>query len=317
MTRSVQVRFIIFVFLTVAFILCPFKKLRNFGDNLPEGTAKIASSKLTTVSNASAQVPQIAHFIIKGGRLKFYQYLSLKSIRIHFHPCWSLNVYNDTPITGKWWEVALRDLDVTLRDHGLNLTHINGTVIKYGAHRSDWVRINMMYREGGLYIDSDVWLVNSLDRFLDYPVTMGYESKPRALPNAAILAKPGAPFMRRWLDYYMSNYDPDNWGQNSVLYPATLALNHPDEVHTEEWSWMRPNYAETTLIYDHLIDFSKDKYMIHLWNSFLTWTNAFDLDIFEDKDLEYNSTRFGSRTTPGAQTTFLEAARYIHSFPIV
>src|SRR6202008_3175277 len=53
------------------------------------------------------------------------------------------------------------------------------------------------------------------------------------LANAVILAEPDAPFLRRWLEEYRSFRSAgkdEYWSEHSVLLPAKLATQHPDEI---------------------------------------------------------------------------------------
>ncbi|KAJ3476624.1 hypothetical protein NLG97_g9069 [Lecanicillium saksenae] len=59
---------------------------------------------------------------------------------------------------------------------------------------------------------------------------MGYEGgHRRAMANSVIFAKRGAPFVERWLARY-DGFDPSIWDHHSVILPAALAREHPDEI---------------------------------------------------------------------------------------
>lgn len=69
------------------------------------------------------------------------------------------------------------------------------------AFVSDYVRLFVLYKYGGIYMDTDVEVVNSLDRFLDNDAFSGFESK-RSIPTGIMGAKKGSEIIKTFLDYY-------------------------------------------------------------------------------------------------------------------
>lgn len=49
------------------------------------------------------------------------------------------------------------------------------------AFVSDYVRVEVLYKYGGLYFDTDIELLNNLDRFLECKVLLGFEGKDNAI----------------------------------------------------------------------------------------------------------------------------------------
>ncbi len=84
--------------------------------------------------------------------------------------------------------------------------HINQYVLeayqsKKWAFVSDYVRLYALYHFGGLYMDTDVQVLKSLDGFLDNPAFFGYESETY-ISTAIIGAKKGHPMIKELLDEY-------------------------------------------------------------------------------------------------------------------
>lgn len=281
---------------------------------------EIKKKTIKTTAQQALKVPKIAHFVSIGGEFPFFQYLSLKSIQLYFQPK-TINVYNETKFYGRYWDMALSELkNLNFKNHNLNLTNINGTAIRFGAHKSDWIRINEIYKEGGLYIDTDVWLLQPLDRFEQNQVTMGYQNaKKRELPNAAIMAMPKAKFVERLLNTYYNDYRPNDWDYNSVRIPGKLATKFPDEIWVENTTWMRPNWKELNMIYDKLIPNFHEKYMLHLWHTaHQRISQRVDLKHLTPEDLWLNATTANKFSlTNTTNTTLIVAARKIFFADIV
>lgn len=70
------------------------------------------------------------------------------------------------------------------------------------AFAADWVRAYALYHFGGIYLDSDVELLGSFDKFLNRPYMLGRESGGSTVEAAVMGAEAGHPFFKALLDYY-------------------------------------------------------------------------------------------------------------------
>ena len=100
---------------------------------------------------------------------------------------------------------------------------------------------------GGIYLDTDVLVLKSLDPLRVHKLTLGV-SGPNEISNGIIIARRGAPFLRMWLENYHS-YVPGVWGLNSVTFGHRLYELFPHLVHVEREHLLRPTWKETDLIY--------------------------------------------------------------------
>ncbi|MGL4943355.1 MAG: glycosyltransferase [Thermoguttaceae bacterium] len=72
---------------------------------------------------------------------------------------------------------------------------------KQWAFVSDYVRLCALHRYGGVYLDTDMWLMKPLDIFLNHECFLGFESKK--LVNGAIIgAIPQHNFIAECVEYY-------------------------------------------------------------------------------------------------------------------
>lgn len=88
---------------------------------------------------------------------------------------------------------------------------------------SDYARIDIIYQFGGIYLDTDVELIKSLDDLLKYDMFCGFESRDDLMDKYGIAyeesvnlglgygAKKGHPILKSILDYYenLSFYNSD------------------------------------------------------------------------------------------------------------
>lgn len=69
------------------------------------------------------------------------------------------------------------------------------------AFVSDYVRLEVLYNMGGIYLDTDVEVFKSLDEFLEEDSFWGFEEKDY-IATSTIGAKKGNRFIKQFLDFY-------------------------------------------------------------------------------------------------------------------
>lgn len=100
---------------------------------------------------------------------------------------------------------------------------------KMWAYIADYVRIKTLYDNGGVYFDTDVSAVKTLDAFLENPAFVGIQDASvdglYDLVEPAILgSEPGNPFLRQVLDFY-SNHGIDTiW--TTLIYTMPEVFKH-------------------------------------------------------------------------------------------
>lgn len=73
---------------------------------------------------------------------------------------------------------------------------------KKWAFLSDYVRLKIVYEQGGVYLDTDVELVRSLDALVEQGAYMGFENSDRVATGLGFAAEAGHPFLRENMAYY-------------------------------------------------------------------------------------------------------------------
>lgn len=72
---------------------------------------------------------------------------------------------------------------------------------KKWAYVSDYIRAWAIYHQGGIYLDTDVFVIRTLDDLLNDRAFVGYE-RPDYPFTAVFGAEKGHPFVKKMLDYY-------------------------------------------------------------------------------------------------------------------
>lgn len=72
---------------------------------------------------------------------------------------------------------------------------------KKWAFVSDYIRVKVLYEYGGIYMDTDVEVIKSLDKFLKHPAFSGFETET-FIPTGIMACEKGNLWMKTLLEYY-------------------------------------------------------------------------------------------------------------------
>ena len=104
------------------------------------------------------------------------------------------------------WRVNLPDYE--LKEWNENSFDINSNFYVKEAYESrkfafvtDYVRLYALYKEGGIYMDTDVEVLKNLDPFLDLPAFSGFEDNVH-IPTGIMAAEKGSVWAGWQLKYY-------------------------------------------------------------------------------------------------------------------
>ncbi len=112
----------------------------------------------------------------------------------------------------KTWKKYLKDYEIIEWNESNFDIHSHPFVeaaykAKKWAFVSDYVRAYAIYNQGGIYLDTDVFVIDSLDPLLENKAFVGYEH-PDYPFTAVFGAEAGHPLIKDMLDYYdeLENY---------------------------------------------------------------------------------------------------------------
>ena len=192
----------------------------------------------------------IIHYIYglkkQDAEFPFVYYLSIlsnhiinKPLKIYFH-------YQYLPY-GKWWDNAKKLVSLNY----INCTDMywgNKKIIKY-AHKADKIRLEMLLKYGGVYMDIDTITYRpyndllkykkelslnsgsslfSVGNFIKYNFVIGIqeedygEDKSTLLCNAILFSTKNNIFIKKWIEQYEKHFIPDGWCEASVHLPYKI-----------------------------------------------------------------------------------------------
>lgn len=139
---------------------------------------------------------------------------------------------------------------------------------KMYAYMADYVRLKVLYEHGGVYFDTDIQVVKSLDDLLKkQKFVIGLE-KPNLCAAGVICAEKKHPLIKEVLAFY----DNDIWDYHIFTIPAIITkcmndYNFSDDVTVLEESYFYPFYFNEDFTFDCI---KENTYTIHWWEA--SWT---------------------------------------------
>ena len=168
------------------------------------------SPLMAQVSNQT-HVPKVLHFIWVGP--KPFPMESIDNVRswIAKHPDWKVKFWTDhtRPLPHEKMELCL------VQDfHFLKLADCYKKSENYGE-KSDVLRYEILYQEGGLYVDHDVECVKSFDQLSNhYDMYIGMQMPDKTCLSSSVVptnnligAKPCHPVLKRCIDKVAGHWD--------------------------------------------------------------------------------------------------------------
>jgi hypothetical protein len=107
------------------------------------------------------------------------------------------------------------------------------------AHRSDFARMKLLHEMGGVYLDTDAYVIRPLRELYSQEFVIAFdnivnidENKPKRMNNGVLLSAPNATFLELWQREYQK-FNPASFDHDSSVVPYRLATLYPDLLHVE------------------------------------------------------------------------------------
>ena len=237
-----------------------------------------------------ATIPKHYHFIfgLKPQNEPFHiaYYLCLKSC-IEVNSPEKISFYYENEPYGPWWDkikpsldlVKLIDIDYGF-DESLYDQHSEGLFIKQNglqyAHKTDFLRLKILYEQGGVYADMDTLFVKPYpEQLFESLCVLGHEeygAGVKTLCNAVIFAQAKSEFIQLWFAQTHNVFD-GTWNRHSCREAAILKQQNPQLLQVVDRSYFYHFDCTTQGLTDLLAlnsELPDTLYSIHLW-SHLWW----------------------------------------------
>ncbi len=146
------------------------------------------------------------------------------------------------------------------------------------AFVADYVRFWALYNHGGIYLDTDMFVVKSFNNLLNNNVFFAYEQEKLSLVgNGVIGSVKNNSFIKKIMEQYeQEKFDPNNLGKiiiPNIVTPCYNQYQNKEEITIYLFDYFHPfPFTEKRNIKQFLDYKTSNTYAIHLWNfSWYPW----------------------------------------------
>ena len=235
------------------------------------------------------KIPNIVHFIFglkeQTEKFSYVYYLSIISYLFYNNPEFAFFYYSYEPV-GFYWEL-IKDKLILIKIPANRVYSINNIVVHKYAHKADILRMELLQKYGGVYVDIDTISYKSITHLFEYDFMIGIQERNWTHPtnlynkpikyllcNAIMAGKPGNKFITNWMGKYHEYLHPDKWCEASVhlpgiIYEQMLNNNECDNIYiANESLFMEPSYMDVKSIFEGNKPPSSDLLCLHHWDSY-------------------------------------------------
>ncbi|ELU01262.1 hypothetical protein CAPTEDRAFT_224311 [Capitella teleta] len=238
------------------------------------GTSAVQQAK----PNDAALIPKLAHYWWIGDRpISYLMYLSILS-QLFVVQVERVTVYGNREPVGEYWELLKQYPRVRYSYHEVYVNY-HGQRVASPSLQSDIFRGEIIYKEGGIYMDSDALFVKPIDDLRGYDAVasldiMAEKGKfPEYFNLGVTMGKAGASF---WKNFNEANHKfrSDLYGYNGLALPYKLWEQNPTSIYHNPHlqvlcyygryrpTWV-PNYLNVSVHHNTNFNWKTDAYAIH------------------------------------------------------
>lgn len=263
-----------------------------------------------------AKIPNIVHFVFglreQWEPFHLMYYLAIESARQVLKPERIIMHCHRLPY-GMYWDLVREHLELKRVQPVEELGQVDYSAghvpeeYRY-AHHADFIRLDALIEDGGIYADIDTLFIRPLPESLfDHSFVIGREadvvdevdgSLRPSLCNALMMAEPGSEYARQWRAQMLAAMN-GSWSNHSCLLAQTLAERMPDAVHIEP----QASFMGIPLSQNGLADFLERDgldlsaaYSVHWWEHLWWEEQRRDFSTCSGRQLTLDSLRNGTST---------------------
>jgi len=159
------------------------------------------------------RIPKVIH-LLYFGETEFHNFHDRCVRSMLFHMLdYKVVIYNSTePVGNPYWDKLKTHPRVRI-EHVDVPSHFDGFELSHFQYKADVVRLEILYKHGGVYLDLDMLIVKNFDELFNTgkSLYLSKEGDGPGLINAFIAAKPQNEFLKIWLDNFKTGLRMGVW----------------------------------------------------------------------------------------------------------
>jgi hypothetical protein len=219
-------------------------------------------------------VPNIVHYVLFTiHEIEFGHFISILSVLRNQKPDQIIIHCDCDQLIGDYYKRIVNIMRSTKSNTSLIIRRIEKPTQIFGKplneewidwHASDITRIRVLIEFGGIYLDRDVYVVKSLNKFRKYEMTLNWDEN-QYLGSQILIGHKNSRFLKLYLESYR-DYDRNQWYYNGGIFPTTSILyENPQLVHRVKVEFGVDAPQVCPKVYNiHYPNWQKDYYTIHL-----------------------------------------------------
>lgn len=177
-------------------------------------------------NNDEVTIPKIVHLIYINQRpLKSFNYKCINSV-LRNMPDYQVWIHNDIePVTEEWTQLK-QNCNVVIKKIE-RVKEFDGFVVSHVQYEADIIRMNLLYEYGGIYLDTDIYMVKNVNDLLDgHGFYIARETEDNLI-NCAIISEPKNEFIKIWLKHFATGFRIGVWGWHIRDLPKIILDKYP------------------------------------------------------------------------------------------
>lgn len=229
-------------------------------------------------------IPNDIHFIFFGfTEFGFIHYLAVKTALDVHKPDNVYLHYTRRPHNNPLWNEIEQLVTLVYVEPP---EEFGGVKLERYQYKADITRLDILIRQGGIYMDIDVLSLKPFGSLLNHSCVLGVEACPDpnsvdldqalSITNAVLMCKPNHPFMIDWLERTADNLINKPWAYHAVCLPLNMVRENKYNVRLEPRKSFMPFDFRDDYIFkndqNRLTELS-ESYTVHLWET-IWWANT-------------------------------------------
>lgn len=249
-----------------------FSKTHGLSKEIKELT--INQIKNYYLKETASNIPKLIHLIyLKQRPLNSYNYKCINSVIKHMSD-YKIIIHNDIEPNDSEWEILKTNKNVSI--HKVDrIKKYKDIQINHIQYESDIIRLQILYEFGGVYLDTDIYILKNFDELIkDYNVFYCQEN-PGSLINCVLCSEPKNEFINILMSNLEIGLRMNSWAWHIRDFPKLLLNNNSYFIYKykikilDHKNFCPIKWTEDYLLNDPNFIITDDMYGVHLFETIL------------------------------------------------